>query len=85
MQEFKKELESKTGSLDKAGHEDEGGFGSFGGSSTAQKKTIINEVANSSADSNSMSLKLENARPLWHNKDVMSPLMKKKAQAEEFK
>ena len=87
LQEFKKELESKAGSLEKAGHEEEGGFGGFGGSTA--KKSVANTSANDAAsavnDSNLKNLKLEGFKPLWHNKDMMSPLMQKKAQAEEIR
>ncbi|CAF0711556.1 unnamed protein product [Brachionus calyciflorus] len=77
--EFKKELESKQNKS----HEEDGSGGGFGGFSSsnnapsAQKKIELK--------SNDKKSKLEGLKPLWHNKDTMSNLMKQQAQAKEIR
>lgn len=85
--EFKKEMEAKAGSLEKAGNEDEGGLGGFASGAAAPKKQAVltETVATASSDNSAKTQKFDNLKPLWHNREMMSSLIQKKAQIEEIK
>jgi hypothetical protein len=84
--DFKKELDQKAAGNQK--EEEGGGFGGgFGGGNNAGKSTSAKkhmDQLKSNEEANRLAI-MEGLKPLWHNKEFMSPVMKQIVLANEIK
>lgn len=88
--EFKKELEIKAkGPEEDNSGQQSSGLGALGGFSAApvQVTSVKKSSDGSSSDSSrtTSTSVIEGLRPIWQNKDSMSPLMKQVVQAQEIR
>lgn len=88
--EFKKEIELKSkGSEEENSGQQSSGLGALGGFSAAPVQTAAIKKSSDGSSSDSSrttpSSIVEGLRPIWQNKDSMSPLMKQVVQAQEIR
>jgi hypothetical protein len=86
--EFQKEVEAKPNLMEGYLFDDGSSqANSFGNDRAAPKKQTEQQLANAALDPAQLSFlqRVENLKPLWHNKELMSPIMVKRAKLEEIK